>query len=174
MLQKGLIHVYMGDGKGKTTAALGLALRMAGRGGRVLLAQFLKSENSGERAALRQLPGVTLLPLPEQVKFVFQMTPEEKAAYAEETRHTLHRAAEESRIADLLILDEALGALETGLLPLEELLRFLDGKPAGLEVVLTGRAAPQLLLDRADYITRMDKVKHPFDRGIAARKGIEY
>ena len=102
------------------------------------------------------------------------MTPEEKAAYAEETRRTLHRAAEESRKADLLILDEALGALETGLLPLEELLRFLDGKPAGLEVVLTGRAAPQLLLDRADYITRMDKVKHPYDRGIAARKGIEY
>ena len=90
----GLVHLYCGDGKGKTTCAMGLALRAAGRGMPVVIAQFLKSENSGERESLRRLPGINLLPLPEQVTFTFRMTPEEK---------------EEARVASIITWEKALG-----------------------------------------------------------------
>ncbi len=172
----GLIHLYCGDGKGKTTCAMGLALRAAGRGMPVVIAQFLKSENSGERDSLRRLEGITLLPLPEQVTFTFCMTPEEKA---EEKARSTRRFRDAARLAAekgtcLLVLDEICAAISTGMLELSEVEEFLDGKPEGVEVVMTGRDPAQSLMDRADYITEMRKRKHPFDRGIPAREGIEY
>ena len=160
-----MVHLYCGEGKGKTTAAMGLALRMAGRGKRVVVAQFLKGADSGERYALAMLPQVTLLPLPERVKFSFQLTPEEREA---EQARTLGAQPD----CGLLVLDEVCAAVNTGLLPLEEVISCLD-RAAG-EVVLTGRDPDPALVGRADYITEMGKLRHPFDLGTAARPGVEY
>ena len=159
-----MVHLYCGEGKGKTTAAMGLALRMAGRGKRVVVAQFLKGADSGERYALAMLPQVTLLPLPERVKFSFQLTPEEREA--EQARYLA--LAEQARTlgaqpdCGLLVLDEVCAAV----------ISCLD-RAAG-EVVLTGRDPDPALVGRADYITEMGKLRHPFDLGTAARPGVEY
>ena len=168
-----MVHLYCGEGKGKTTAAMGLALRMAGRGRAVVIAQFLKGADSGERLALAQVPGVRLLEVPERVKFSFQLTPAEREA--ERTRNTrlLALARKAAPSCDLLVLDEVIDALR-GFLPQEELCAFLDERPAGLEVVLTGHSLPEALERRADYITHMVKEKHPYDRGVTARREIEF
>ena len=172
---RGMLHLYYGDGKGKTTCAMGLALRAAGRNIPVVIAQFLKSEDSGERNSLRSLPAVTLLPLPQQAKFTFQMTPEEQELSREESATRLRTAF---RLAysqgGLLILDEICAAINAGMVDLEELLSLLDNRPEGLEVVLTGRDPDPQLIDRADYLTEFVKKRHPYDKGIAAREGIEY
>lgn len=169
-----MVHLYVGDGKGKTTCAMGLALRAAGHGKRVVIAQFLKSGESGERMAFRRFSNVTLLPVPEKLKFVFAMTPGEKAEAAAQMQAILRAAAGRMPGCDLLVLDEVCAAITTGLLPLEEVTALLDGRPEGAEVVMTGRDPAQALLDRADYITEMRKVKHPYDRGVPAREGVEY
>ena len=165
-----MVHLYCGEGKGKT-AAMGLALRMAGRGRAVVIAQFLKGADSGERLALAQVPGVRLLEVPERVKFSFQLTPAEREA--ERTRNTrlLALARKAAPSCDLLVLDEVCAAVNTGLLPLEDVLDCLDS--LSCEVVLTGRDPAPELRDRADYLTEMRKVRHPFDRGVCARTGIE-
>ena len=169
-----MIHLYCGDGKGKTTAAMGLALRMAGRGRGVVIAQFLKGADSGERAALEQLPGVRLLPAPERIKFSFQLTQEErereKARYLELMGQA--RAAAGDPRCGLLVLDEACAAVNTGLLPLEEVMALLDETEC--EVVLTGRDPHPALQERADYLTEMVKRRHPYDQGEPARPGVEW
>ena len=168
-----MVHLYCGEGKGKTTAAMGLALRMAGRGREVVVAQFLKGSDSGERLALARVPGVRLLEVPERVKFSFRLTPEEREA--EQVRYLA--LAEQARTlgaqpdCGLLVLDEVCAAVNTGLLPLEEVISCLD-RAAG-EVVLTGRDPDPALRARADYLTEMRKVRHPFDRGVRARTGVE-
>lgn len=168
-----MIHIYWGDGKGKTTAAMGLALRMAGRGRPVAIAQFMKGQDSGERTALAQLPNVTLLDIPKEVKFSFALTQEEFQAEADRSLRLLEEAAALARRPGwgLLVLDEVCTAVETGLLPLQAVLDCLD---IPTEVVLTGHNPHPALLDRADYITRMEKVRHPYDQGISARNGIEF
>ena len=166
-----MLHIYHGDGKGKTTAAMGLALRMAGRGRRVVIAQFLKCGDSGERFALAKAEGVELLPLPDCLPFTFELTPEqwqqERERYAQMLRQLKERAAR----ADLLVLDEVCDAVDVGLVELEAVLSLLDGYEG--EAVLTGRQGQAELLARADYVTRMEKQKHPFDRGVEARIGVE-
>ena len=150
---KGLIHIYCGDGKGKTTAAIGLAVRAAGRGKRVVIARFLKNDDSGEVGVLERVPGITLIPC--RKSFGFTWNSREKGA-------------------DLLVLDEALGACSAGMIREERLLKLLDEKPEGLEVVLTGRSPSEELLARGDYVTRMEAVRHPYEKGIGARAGVEY
>lgn len=167
-----MIHLYCGNGKGKTTAAMGLALRAAGRGERVVIAQFLKGADSGERYALAKLPQVELLPLPEQVKFTFQMDEQERLETSRRCRALLEVARERAKDCFLLVLDEACAAVNSGLLPLEELLDCLDN--LACEIVLTGRDPAPQLLERADYITQMEPLRHPYQRGITARKGIEW
>lgn len=167
-----MIHLYCGNGKGKTTAAMGLALRAAGRGERVVIAQFLKGADSGERYALAKLPQVELLPLPEQVKFTFQMNEQERLEASQWCRTLLEVARERAKDCFLLVLDEACAAVNSGLLPLEELLDCLDSLTC--EIVLTGRDPTPQLLERADYITQMEPLRHPYQRGITARKGIEW
>lgn len=167
-----MIHLYCGNGKGKTTAAMGLALRAAGRGERVVIAQFLKGADSGERYALARLPQVELLPLPEQVKFTFQMDEQERLEASQWCRTLLEVARERGKNSFLLVLDEACAAVNSGLLPLEELLDCLDSLTC--EIVLTGRDPAPQLLERADYITQMEPLRHPYQRGITARKGIEW
>jgi len=169
-----MIHIYCGEGKGKTTAAMGLALRMAGRGRKVVIAQFLKSADTGERTILSALPQVTVLDAPERIKFVFAMTPEEREAECAHCRALLSRAAELAGRdgCALLVLDEICGAVETGLLDGEEVWQIVRELPC--EVVLTGRYPHPLWLEGADYITRMERLRHPYDRGIPAREGVEW
>lgn len=167
-----MLHLYCGNGKGKTTAAMGLALRAAGRGKRVVIAQFLKGADSGERLALAQLPQITLLPVPQAIKFSFRMTEEERQAEARRYQNLLEQIRREAQDCFLLVLDEACAAVNTGLLPLKDLLACLDS--LNCEVVLTGRDPAPQLVERADYITSMDAVRHPFTQGITAREGIEF
>lgn len=175
MNEMGLIHLYCGDGKGKTTAAMGLALRCAGRGKPVVVAQFLKDGSSGECRALAKMPHVTVLAANPSSKFSSQMTAEEKQQTAEAVGRTFAAATGFAvrENARLLVLDETCAAISCGFLEEQTLLDFLDGKPAGLEVVLTGRGPSDALCRRADYITEMVKRRHPFDKGVAAREDIE-
>ena len=174
--ENGLVQIYYGDGKGKTTAAFGLAFRCAGWGRRVVIAQFLKSSPCGELTAAERFPTLTVLRSKGIHKFTFQMNDEEKAVVAENCRTLLRQAAELARAeaARLLVLDEVISACNHGAVPEEALLEFLQNKPENLEVVLTGQNPSEALLAQADYVTEMKKVKHPFDRGVLARKGIEY
>lgn len=138
-----MIHLYYGDGKGKTTAAMGLALRMAGRGRPVVIAQFLKGADSGERLALARLPQVTLLLVPEKLKFLFAMTEEERRQEARRAQELLARAGQAAADPDcgLVVLDEVCDGVNAGLLPLAD--RSLFWTAPGAEVVLTGRDRPR-------------------------------
>ena len=173
--EQGLVQLYYGDGKGKTTAVFGLAFRCAGWGRRVVVAQFLKSGAGGEGKAVERFPEITLLRTKGVNKFTFQMNDDEKAETAENCLSLFRQAVELARQeqARLLVLDEVIDALR-GFLPQEELCAFLDERPAGLEVVLTGHSLPEALERRADYITHMVKEKHPYDRGVTARREIEF
>ena len=163
------VHIYTGDGKGKTTAAVGLAVRFAGNGGKVLFTQFLKDGTSSELRILKQIPEITVYSAEKNFGFTFRMDEETKQQARAEA---LRRAAEESY--GLLILDEIAAAYRTELIDRERLLTFLEERPQNLEVVLTGRDLAEELLSYADYVSEVRKIKHPFERGITAREGIEY
>lgn len=174
-MQPGLIHLYCGDGKGKTTAAMGLAIRAAGHGKKVLILQFLKGRPTGELKSLAQIEGIQVLRGKEGMAFSFQMTPEEriqtKALHEDHLHLAMHRA--QLGECEVLILDEVMGAVSTGLLEESLVTGFLQAKPPQLEVVLTGRNPPPQWVELADYVTEMKKIKHPYERGIPARDGIE-
>ncbi len=171
----GLIHIYCGDGKGKTTAAVGLAVRCAGRGNKVLLVQFLKSRDSGELYSLAKLPDIEVMRGKESKKFTFQMNEEEKHALLIEHNKMFEQvlAKIKNGCYSLLILDEVIGALNAKVFEMPKLIEFLRHKPENLEVVLTGRNPAPELVEIADYVSEMRKVKHPMDKGIMAREGIE-
>ena len=174
-MKKSCIHIYCGDGKGKTTAAMGLALRAAGSGRPVVLAQFLKDGTSSELNILRQLPKVQVAVCEEQFGFFWNMKKEQREAAAKAYRALFERAAGEAQNgAFLLVMDELIAAYNHELVDRERVLAFLRGKPEGLEIVLTGREPAPELLDLADYVSEIRKRKHPFEQGIAAREGIEY
>lgn len=168
---QGLVHLYWGSGKGKTTAAMGLALRALGAGRRVVIVQFLKGAETGEVPLLRRL-GATVLRGKAGQKFVFQMDGEEKA----ETRRlqTENLRAALALPADLLILDEACAAWQLGMVDGELLRAAVEHKPAAQELVLTGREPADWMQAAADYSTEMNCRRHPYERGIAARKGVEF
>ena len=171
MEQMGLLHLYYGDGKGKTTAATGLALRALGSGKKVVIVQFLKGGKSGEIPLLEQL-GATVYRGKAGQKFVFQMNDAEKAATrALQDRNLTVAMAQE---ANLLVLDEAGSAWELDMVDKDLLRRAVLQRPAGQECVLTAHAAPQWMLAAADYVTEMKCIRHPYQKGIAARKGVEY
>ena len=170
----GLIHIYCGDGKGKTTAAMGLALRAAGSGKQVLVLQFLKDGSSSEFASLSHVPGIEVIPQTRTFGFSWTLSEEEKIQAKEYYSGLLEDAFRQSGSYSLLVLDEVLGACSAGMADEARLLALLADKPDELEIVLTGRDPSQALLDAADYVTEMKKIKHPYERGISARKGIEY
>ncbi|MCL1604747.1 cob(I)yrinic acid a,c-diamide adenosyltransferase [Phascolarctobacterium sp. ET69] len=171
----GLIHIYCGDGKGKTTAAVGLAVRCAGRGNKVLLVQFLKSRDSGELYSLAKLPDIEVMRGKESKKFTFQMNEEEKHALLIEHNKMFEQVLAKIKNGgySLLILDEVIGALNAKVFEMPKLIEFLRHKPENLEIVLTGRNPAPELVEIADYVSEMRKVKHPMDKGIMAREGIE-
>jgi cob(I)alamin adenosyltransferase len=166
------VQVYTGDGKGKTTAALGLALRASGHGLHTYIGQFMKGQRYGELEALRDHPLITL-----------EQYGDPRCIHREEvtTEHVAQarRGLEQARKAmlsgdyDLIVLDEVNVSIWFGLLETEDVLALLDQKPEHVEVVLTGRRAPQALIDRADLVTEMREVKHYYQQGVKARAGVE-
>ncbi len=173
----GFVIVYTGDGKGKTTAAIGMAFRAIGRGWKVLMVQFMKgSWHYAELDTAKRLaPDFEIVPM----GMGFYKILDDHYTEAE------HRSAALAALAfaqdkmlsgeyDLLILDEINNAVSTGLVSLDALMTFLDKKPSDFNVVLTGRGAPQALIDRADLVTEMREIKHPYQKGIFAQKGIDF
>lgn len=169
---QGLVHLYCGDGKGKTTAAVGLAIRAAGAGKRVKFVQFLKDGRSHELAMLERA-GITVCTAPV-TKFTFRMTADEKKVAARTQQALFRETLTDARRYDLIVFDELIGACSAGMIETDEAARFLTLRPSQLEVVLTGRSPDEKFLILADYVTRMECVKHPYENGIAAREGIEY
>jgi cob(I)alamin adenosyltransferase len=171
---KGLLIVFTGNGKGKTTAALGMALRAAGQGLRVLILQFIKGAwRYGELDALVRFPEVLIKPLGTGFTWNKENLDEDRKLAQ---TGWLEAAGEIQRADyDLIILDELNIVLAYGLLPLEPVLEALKNRPSGLHVVVTGRNAPQELIDLADLVTEMRQIKHPYhDQSIQAQKGIEF
>jgi cob(I)alamin adenosyltransferase len=171
-MKQSYVQIYTGDGKGKTTAAAGLAARAAGRGLCVKFVQFLKGRDSGETASLERL-GVELLHVSECKKFFGDMTQQEQTRLREDVCHALSVIGGWLDHADLIVMDEALGAVYCGILKADEVLELIAMR-GGTELVLTGRNAPRSLIDAAHLVTEMRPVKHYFDEGQTGRKGIEY
>lgn len=165
-----MLHLYWGNGKGKTTAAMGLALRALGHGRRVVIVQFLKDGTSGEIAPLRAA-GAAVYACPN-AKFTWLMDEADKAAAREASARALGRALAEP--FDLLVLDEACAALKSGILDEALLRRAVAFAKNGREVVLTGRDPAPWLQEAADYSTEMRAHRHPYADGVAAREGVEY
>ena len=176
---KGMIHVYYGDGKGKTTAAVGLSARVAGHGRCVVFAQFLKGRKTGELNSLIKMD-IRVVRSEDNKRFCWEMKDEEKedcrviqTKLLDEIVQIIQGAESDTKV-DVLILDEALNALANGMLDEKKLRDFIIQKPKGLEIVLTGFSAPEWLFEMADYVTEMKKHKHPFDSEINGREAIEY
>lgn len=171
------LHLYTGDGKGKTTAAMGLALRSVGHGGRALIGQFVKDGTSGELAALRQLPGAKVLPCPPMEGFVAHMTEAEHAAARRaqtDYAHALMHAAEDFR-PDCIVLDELAMAVTLGMVPEDAARALIAACLHEGETVVTGYFAPAWLRDMADYVTCMQCERHPYQtENLSARKGVEW
>ena len=170
----GLIHIYCGNGKGKTTAAIGLAVRAAGFGKKVVFCQFFKNGTSSELKTFEKLENITVFNCRKAYGLYCNMSEEEKENAAKDYGELLEKALSEAPNADLLVLDEAISSCNHKMISEERLLDFLENKPENLEVVLTGRNPSEKLLSMADYVTEMNKIKHPFDKGTPARKGIEF
>ncbi len=178
-MENGLVQVYIGDGKGKSTAAFGLALRCYGCGGRALVLQFLKTWASGEVSAVQNLHDerFQVLRFESEHDLVFDDPTELDMEYLQrdiKKAYAFALKAAADGTWDVLVLDEILWALQFKLLSLEEVLELIKTKSAATELVLTGRNAPEQVLALADYITNMQAMRHPYDKGLDARKGIEF
>jgi cob(I)alamin adenosyltransferase len=175
-MEKGLVHIYTGNGKGKTTSAIGLGIRAYGRGFKVYMAQFLKSAETGELNVLKTLePGFTVKRFEMVNKFTWSMNDAEKKETGEGIDKLFDTTVidSESGAWDMLILDEILGAIKGGFISLQKVVEFVKNKPYGLELIMTGRAAPEELVVLSDYVSEINPIKHPMDKGIGARIGIE-
>ena len=180
MLEKGLVQIYTGDGKGKTTAAFGLALRAIGQGNKVLIYQFLKPDSLeiGERFALK-ISNLKIRVETLDVQWDMAKSPNDPKAITS-AQAAIHEALERlaetgaKRLYDVLILDEIVYCLSKGLAKLEDIKNLIEKRDSRVEIVLTGRGATNELIALADLVTEMRSIKHPFDKGIAARRGIEF
>ncbi len=169
---KGYLQVYTGDGKGKTTAALGLALRGAGAGLKVLIAQFMKKGDYSEINALRRFSDLITVKQFGRGKFIKGRPSEEDIRIARQGLVEI-RTALATGAHDIVIMEEANVAVSCGLFSLQELLDIVAAKPDGTELVVTGRNAPPELIEQADLVTEMKAIKHYYQQGVSARIGIE-
>ncbi len=169
---KGYVQVYTGDGKGKTTAALGLALRAAGAGLQVYIGQFMKSGAFSEIKALKRLADHIAVEQFGTGRFVHGRPADEEIEAGRRGLQSLDRAVRQGRY-DVVIAEEANVAVSCGLFPVDQLLSLMAGKPETVELVITGRNAPEAVVQRADLVTEMKAVKHYYEIGVAAREGIE-
>jgi len=173
-MEKGLVQVYTGNGKGKTTAALGIALRAVGHGFKVLVVQFMKGNTEyGELEGARKLYPYLTIKRAGREGFVSKLHPDPADVQVAQEGFSLAKKAIESRDYDMVILDEINVAIDYGLVPLSDLLQLIDSKPETVELILTGRNARSEIVEKADLVTEMVDRKHYYDRGIPARKGIE-
>lgn len=171
--QRGCVQVYTGDGKGKTTAAVGLAIRAAGAGLRVYFTQFCKGQDTGERAAFERFPELITWSHSGSCSFIMGPPTPEDRAQAQATLAALREALVSGEY-DVVIADEFSVATDLGLVSLAEAVALLDARPEGVELVLTGRRAASEVLERADLVTEMVARKHHYQSGVQARRGIEY
>jgi len=174
-VKTGLIHIYCGNGKGKTTCAMGLCARAAGYGYKVLIYQFMKNNKTSERKVLQKMDNVTFVDGLEAEKFSFQMTEEEKeerrAYYLKQFRKITEMAEKEQY--QVLFMDEIIYTIGAGLFDEQVLVDYLKNKPEDLEVILTGQNPGSNIVELADYVSEIQKVKHPYDKGMGSRAGIE-
>lgn len=174
---RGLVIVYTGEGKGKTTAALGMALRTVGWGGKVLVIQFIKAWKTGEHKAIEEFLKDKITIVPSGEGFVGIMGDRKpKQTHTASAQKALELAKKElmSKKWATVILDEINGAIEGGLVSLKDVLTLIASKPEEVNLVLTGREAKPEIIEKADLVTEMKKVKHPFDSGILAKKGVDF
>jgi len=172
-MEHGLIQVYTGNGKGKTTAALGLALRAVGHGMKVLMVQFMKGDPSGELESSKRLsPHLTLKQIGRKT-FISKSNPDPKDLQLAQEGFSLAKKAVQNKEYDIVILDEINVAIDYGLISVKDLLQLMDSKPETVELILTGRNAKREILERADLVTDMVDRKHYYDKGVPAREGIE-
>jgi cob(I)alamin adenosyltransferase len=172
MNEKGLVHIYTGNGKGKTTAAIGLACRAAGSGKKVMIVQFLKGSSTSELVSLKAL-GVKVV-RGDVKKFISNMSEQEINDCKSRQHECFKIACDDMGKFDLVVLDEIIVAVSHKMIELNSLIEMINNKPESTELVLTGRGAPEALVDLADYVSDIKCIKHPFTKGIKARKGIEY
>ncbi|MGI6114357.1 MAG: cob(I)yrinic acid a,c-diamide adenosyltransferase [Mahellales bacterium] len=176
-LEKGLIQVYTGDGKGKTTAALGQALRAVGGGYSVFMVQFLKGGPSGELISAKKLePDFCIFRFEKERGFFQTLNDQQRMELKGEINEALAfiKRVLTGEECNILILDEVMGIIHSGLVSTEEICNILSLKPDSMEVILTGRNVPKAIEDMADLVTEMRMVKHPFNNGTGARQGIEW
>lgn len=169
-----MIHLYMGDGKGKTTAAVGLAVRASGSGMQVLFSQFMKGNNTGEIHSLEMIPNIKILRSEKQYGFYRDLSEAEKLELTEvhnQIMDELLKTAYNGQV-QMIILDEITYPARWNLVDVNKLKKLLQNE--SVEFVLTGRDPEGFMLDCADYITEMRKVRHPYEKGIKARVGVEY
>jgi len=173
-LEEGIVQVYTGNGKGKSTAAFGLALRAIGRGLKVYIIQFIKGGfDYGELYIVDKLPNLTLKAF-GRGKFVTEKPPEKVDVQFAEEALALAEKIVKSGEYDIVILDEVNVALNLKLIKTGRVVELIKAKPKHVELVLTGRYAPNEIIELADLVTEMHEVKHPYNKGFEARKGIEY
>ena len=175
-MEKGLIHLYYGDGKGKTTAAVGLAVRAYGKGKKVLFVQFLKDNQSGEIISLEKFDNNFLVLKGKPVKkFLMSMNTKEKEETIEEMNKLLDNSINKATIEgyDVIIFDELIDTINLNIIDIDKVLEFIGSKPQKLEIVITGHNPSAIFFEICDYVTEIKKIKHPYDKGIKARDGIE-
>lgn len=172
----GCVHIYFGDGKGKTTAAIGQAIRAAGNNMNVVIVRFLKTEDSSELPVLRSIKGIHVIPIEKTFGFYYYLSEEEKKEAAVFYNGLFDNAITfvNNNSTDMIILDEILDAINLGIIDERDVLDFIERFKSGLEIILTGRNPSDILLNKAEYISKISKQKHPYDQGLNARKGIEY
>ncbi len=173
MEKKGLVMVYTGDGKGKTTASLGLALRAVGHGAKVVMIQFLKGRTYGELKAANNIPNFEIIMAGRDV-FVNKEDPEEIDVQMAKDAFSKAGQLINSGEYDLVILDEINIALDYNLVDINELLILIENRPSNVDLVLTGRYAPKDVIDISDLVSEVKEVKHHYQKGVQARPGIEY
>ncbi len=172
-LEKGYIHIYTGPGKGKTTAALGLGLRAAGAGLKVHMIQFMKGRRYSELDAIEKIPNFTISQHGRD-EFVSKENPEKVDIDLAQKGFAKAREIIKNGKYDMVILDEINVAIDYNLVPLDDLLNLIEEKPEKLELILTGRYAHPELVKIADLVTEMLEIKHPYQNGVQARKGVDY
>lgn len=176
-LKEGYIQIYTGDGKGKTTAALGLGMRAAGNGLKVYMVQFLKSSMTGELSSVKMLePNFKIFRFEKERNFFWNLNDDEKLELKKEILEEYNFCLQvlKNRQCDILIMDEIMGTLKNELISEEQLLELISIKPIDMELILTGRNVPLNIQEKADLITEMKAVKHYYTKGVPSREGIEF
>ena len=176
-LKKGYVQIYTGNGKGKTTAAVGLAVRAAGNGYNVFMVQFLKGSKTGEiESAKKMAPFFNIFRFEKKRGFFWTLNADEKVELKEDVQKAYEfcRKTLKEEKCDILIMDEVMGALSNNLISEQQLIELIDNKPDNIELVLTGRNAPKSIIHKANLVTEMKDIKHYFNEGVPSREGIEF